>query len=173
LAAQIEVADKTISIINLHATSGGTLHYSHDDVINEMRAKQVQKSIDLAQSYKSDYQIILGDINAGPNISSVNYQQYLDSGYVDAHLNYSKKIGQEPEMTWAGDNYHNEIRGYTGETQQRIDLIFLSKSLADTVSITQAKSLYTENSVKISDTLSVPLSDHYGVIARMSFKDSQ
>ncbi len=170
LSAVVEIKGKRISIVNLHATSGGTLYSSDDPKINAMRGRQLQTAIDLAGSKDTDYEIILGDINAGPIVSRENYQLFSYNSYVDTHWAYSGGAITFPETTWAGDNYHNAIRGYAADIQQRIDLIFFSDSLAAEAVLTNAQRLYTEDSVEIDDNLSVPLSDHYGLEVSFEFK---
>ncbi len=170
ISSAIEVNGKRISIVNLHATSGGTLYAQDDDNINQARQKQLQKAIDLANTYQTDYQIILGDMNAGPTIAPSNHQHVLSQGYVDAHgelIEYQKT--DKSNSTWDGGNPLNAMRGYDASIQQRIDLIYLSDALKKAVELTGAQQLYSEDSVKIDEQLSVPLSDHYGVIVNMRF----
>lgn len=171
LAAVIETNGKRISIVNVHLTSGGTLYDNNDPNVQAHRSNQIKKSVELVRSFNTDYQIVLGDMNSGPDYSEVNYSQFVGQGYVDVYktLNPNRPITES--STWDGGNYLNSMRGlgYSDKDQHRIDHIFISEALNKTVSLIEAKRIFDKSEVQITDDLTVPLSDHYGVMVKMDF----
>lgn len=163
LSTTIQVNDKTlINLVNLHATSGGTLNKQDSDKMNFMRQTQMEQALKLALSGNTEYQIIVGDINAGPDISPMNYKYLLENDFTDAYDAYSKRSGIAVKPTWYGANPLNAMRGYTSNDAQRIDHIYLSKRLSMNSTIVSAERIFDENMVTVNGK-AYPLSDHYGV----------
>ena len=152
----------TVNLVNMHATSGGTLTAQDTDKMNTMRQRQMQQALKLATSANTDYQIIVGDFNAGPNISAVNYQFLIDNGFTDAYASYSEQTGIAVKPTWYGDNALNALRGYTDQDAQRIDHLYLSKALTDNSKLLMVERIFDQNKITVNGN-AYPLSDHYGV----------
>ena len=163
LSAVIKLNDEiNLDIVNLHATSGGTLNSQDSDNINASRQKQLEQALTLALASNTEYQIILGDVNAGPEISNINYNYLLENDFSDAYAEYSLQKGIVAKPTWDGANPLNSMRGYTAEDTQRIDHIYLSKRLGAITQLEIVERVFDENVITI-DGKGFPLSDHYGV----------
>lgn len=170
ISAVIKLSENiTVNIVNMHATSGGTLNAQDSDKLNLMRQNQLQQALKFALNANTDYQMIVGDINAGPGISEVNYKYLLENDFTDAYANYSKKSGIEAKPTWLGSNALNAMRGYTEEDAQRIDHIYLSKQLSNSTDIQEVQRIFDANAISV-DGKHYPLSDHYGVELELTFK---
>lgn len=163
LSTVISLDENTLlNLVNLHATSGGTLNAQDSDKLNKMRQRQLQQAHTLANYKNTEFQIITGDINAGPNISAINYQFLLDKGYSDVYKDYSETNGSELLPTWSGDNALNSMRGYTDKDQQRIDHIYLSEQLTNNSRILKVERIFADDVITVNGK-SYPLSDHYGL----------
>ncbi len=169
LSAVIKLNDDiNLDIVNLHATSGGTLNSQDSDSVNASRQKQLEQALKLALASNTEYQIILGDVNAGPEISKINYNYFLDNDFSDAYAKYSSQKGLDAKPTWDGANPLNSMRGYTAEDTQRIDHIYLSKRLTAITTLEIVERVFDENILTIEGK-SFPLSDHYGVEMVLNF----
>lgn len=169
LSAVIKLNDNiNLDIVNLHATSGGTLHKQDDDSINFSRQMQMEQALKLAIASKTNYQIILGDVNAGPEISQMNYKYLLENDFTDAYAKYASQKGISAKPTWDGANPLNSMRGYTAKDAQRIDHIYLSKRLSMISKLESVARVFDENMVTVNGK-GYPLSDHYGVEMVISF----
>ena len=160
--------DINLAIVNLHATSGGTLHKQDDDSINFSRQMQMEQALKLAIASKTNYQIILGDVNAGPEISQMNYKYLLENDFTDAYAKYASLKGISAKPTWDGANPLNSMRGYTAKDAQRIDHIYLSRRLTSMSRIVGVERVFDGNMVTV-DGKDYPLSDHYGVEMVLQF----
>ena len=169
LSAVVKLNDQTnLAIVNLHATSGGTLNRQDSDNVNASRQMQLEQALKLAMKSKTEYQIILGDVNAGPEISQVNYKYLLENDFTDAYAKFSKQNRIPAKATWDGANPLNSMRGYTAKDAQRIDHIYLSKKLDAITQLKSVERVFDENVISV-DGKSYPLSDHYGVEMVISF----
>ena len=163
LSAVIKLDNNTnIDIVNLHATSGGTLNKQDSDSINIKRQKQIEKALELAIESNTEFQIIVGDINAGPSISKINYAYLLENDFTDAYGEYSKVNNLNAKPTWEGANPLNAMHGYTAADNQRIDHLYLSKQLTNNSQIILVERIFDENIFTVEGK-SFPLSGHYGV----------
>lgn len=170
LSTVIKLDENTnVNLVNMHATSGGTLTAQDTDAMNAKRQAQLEQALTLARSTKTDYQIIVGDVNAGPAISSDNYQYLLKNGFTDSYADYSKKSGIEAKPTWYGDNPLNAMRGYNKEDAQRIDHLYLSKQLAENSNIVNVERIFDTNTISVRGK-DYPLSDHYGLELELEIK---
>jgi len=160
--------DINLDIVNLHATSGGTLNSQDSDNVNASRQKQLEQALNLAMASNTEYQIILGDVNAGPEISKINYNYLLENNFTDAYAEFSRQKGIIAKPTWTGDNPLNSMRGYTAEDAQRIDHIYLSKKLDAITDLGIVERVFDENVLNV-DGKNIPLSDHYGVEMVLEF----
>ncbi|MBT8142522.1 MAG: endonuclease/exonuclease/phosphatase family protein [Gammaproteobacteria bacterium] len=170
LSTVIKLTDqKRVNLINLHATSGGTLNRQDDDNINLMRTRQLEQALKLALTNNTEYQIILGDFNAGPRFSAINYKYLLENDFTDVYAAYAQQRGITPKPTWTGDNPLNAMRGYTAAEAQLIDHIYISRRLRTDSRIRSARRVFDENIVEVDGKM-YPLSDHYGVEVLLQIK---
>jgi len=169
LSAVIKLNEEiNLDVVNLHATSGGTLNSQDSENVNASRQKQLEQALKLALASNTEYQVILGDVNAGPDISKINYNYLLENNFSDAYADFSLQKGIIAKPTWDGANPLNSMRGYTAKDAQRIDHIYLSKKLRDSSSLDIVERVFDENVINV-DGKNFPLSDHYGVEMVLSF----
>ncbi len=167
--------DFTVDIANIHPTGGGTeLAQDHPDNITarDHQVLQVYQYLRPHEGGKfgSDYQIIMGDFNAGPEIARANYETLKEYGFRDAYAEYALTVNVPMKMTWDADNILNSEGAHSDSVSQRIDHIFLSKDLTNKVSISNAEVVFEEAVVPVEGARLVPVSDHYGVVVEMQFK---
>ncbi|UTW56472.1 endonuclease/exonuclease/phosphatase family protein [Kordiimonas sp. SCSIO 12610] len=172
MAAEVVLGpDLTVDIANIHPTGGGTeLAQDHPSNITA-RGNQIQQTYDLLNEgeglFQSDYKIIMGDFNAGPEIAEENYKLLANYGYVDAYARFANTHDEPLKITWDANNILNRQGAHAGAISQRIDHIFLSPDMASNMSVTNAEVLYESCIVPVQGGDLVPVSDHYGVMVEL------
>jgi len=83
LLVDIKINDKIASLANIHVTAGGFIWHTESEVSNGIRSKQISQTIEILKKRKNNTLILLGDFNAGPNVSQVNYDQIINDGFLD------------------------------------------------------------------------------------------
>ena len=170
LSAVIRLNDQIkLDIVNMHATPGGLLLKSGNDAI-EVREEQLKQALNLAIASGEPKQIILGDINAGPNTFNENYFYLIEQGFIDAYHEYSVKSNTKIQPSWTGNNPLNIQKGADPSLEQRIDHIFLSKALTDEININKVSRILDEPILTIGKK-KIPLSDHYGILIEIEFSN--
>ncbi|MFC2176315.1 endonuclease/exonuclease/phosphatase family protein [Bacteroidota bacterium] len=165
LTVELMVGSKRITITNTHTTVGGGLYHTESDKANSVRNKQIQQAIQITRSTKSLIEIILGDFNAGPNVSAINYQLLLDSGFVDT---YNTICGDTcDEATWDPTNILNNSGHFPDSPPQRIDNIFVTSNGEFEV---LSGDVILDEEVLENEGKMYPISDHYGYSTRIKLK---
>lgn len=160
LCALIELNGTDITIANTHTTVGGGVYDTESDRVNRIRNKQVIQAYQNVRSFGTDLYMVLGDFNAGPGVSEVNYQTLLDSLMLDSYTVIERS--DSPEIfTWDPLNPLNADGYFTTSPPQRIDNVFVSPNMVQQFTISQVNTILTE-AVMTVDSVSYPLSDHYG-----------
>jgi endonuclease/exonuclease/phosphatase family metal-dependent hydrolase len=168
--------DVSIDIANIHPTGGGTeLAQDHPDNIAARDHQIIQAYHYLRPhdtgKFDSAYQIIMGDFNAGPEIAHTNYEALKKYGFRDAYAEFAFMKKTPMKVTWDADNILNSEGTHSDSISQRIDHVFLSKDLINKASILNAEVVFEEAVVPVEGGRLVPVSDHYGVVVEMQFKN--
>lgn len=160
LSVLLTVNGKDVVIANTHTTVGGGVYDTESDRVNRIRNKQVIQAYQCALSFGSDQFIVLGDFNAGPCVSEVNYQTLLDSTMVDSYLSFEKQ-DTTAIFTWDPLNPLNAHSYFPDSPAQRIDNIFVSPAMVQQYTIIDVQAILKEPVLTV-DSISYPVSDHYG-----------
>jgi len=144
-----------IDLINFHTTAGGANTHPEHARMEELRHNQINQI--LAYSRKLDRVILAGDLNAGPQTSIRNYQQVLQSGYIDAFTSVKTEgYSWDPGNPLVANGRERHLPA------QKIDHIFMSKSLSGILRPVAADIVLTGEGELAGGLQS--LSDHYGVM---------
>lgn len=155
---------KRIALTSVHTTVGGGMFDTEADRTNRIRNKQLLQALHATAATQADIRIILGDFNAGPDVSEVNYQLMLDNNYLDT---YSEVYQEEGEcITWNPMNKLNYNGYFPSSPPQRIDNIFIDKDAQQFFEVLEANVMLREE-VLDAGAMRVPLSDHYGYFCRI------
>lgn len=167
LSVVVQFNNKKIAITNVHTTVGGGMYDTESDRANNIRNKQLLQALQRTAQLDADIRIILGDFNAGPNVSAVNHQLMLDHNYLDTYLeNYDEETDC---VTWNPMNKLNYNGYFPSSPPQRIDNIFIDKAAHPFFEVLEADVMLREE-VLDAGVMRVPLSDHYGYFCRISIK---
>ncbi len=162
LVSSIHTPNGPLTVVNVHTTAGGTIHPEHPKT-DRIRARQIEQ---LCQRVDLDRPVLFaGDFNCG-SVSQGNYAQLLDAGYTDT---WTKISPGDNGFTWEPTSILNVGGAHTkwGCPAQRIDLILLNQFAMASLPPTQVQRVFMDQNVRISDALSVTLSDHFGVLATL------
>jgi len=144
-----------VNLINFHMSAGGKKEHPESKQMEAIRARQIQQVIEYASGL--DKTILAGDLNAGTEISTRNYQQLISAGFYDLFAAHgSTGISWDPANPLVIQGRESQLPA------QRIDHIFTDKALFNGLRIVEAKVIFTEHSVT-TDIGKIPLSDHYGL----------
>ena len=158
-------------VITTHLTSGGLFRHPEAAGAEAVRKAQIGELLALAQKRraesKSDWCLIAGDLNAGPESSLENYALMLESGYLDAFAG-GHEAGA-PALTWDPANPIIWSGKNRRLPRQRIDHVFLHKGETGggRPAPLSAQVVFRERRVAIGKGERTPLSDHYGVMAHL------
>ena len=162
LLTAINTPGGLLTVANVHTTAGGAIHPEHPKT-DRIRSRQLEQ---LCRTVQTNGPVILvGDFNCG-SVSTRNYAQLLDAGYADIWTEISPL---DSGFTWEPTSILNVGGAHTkwGCPAQRIDLILLNKLALAALPPMHVKRVFVEQNVRISDALSVTLSDHAGVLATL------
>jgi endonuclease/exonuclease/phosphatase family metal-dependent hydrolase len=166
LITQHQLADgTTLTILNLHTTAGGMFNHPESAKIEAFRSRQVQQVIDCASRFKSPL-LVAGDLNAGPGVSEVNFQQLLDAGFVSVHDLVSP---QSKDVTWDPLNSLNDKGPHKACPPQRIDHVFLRGTDYNEkkVRVLSSDICLDTPVVQVPRSSAVTISDHYGICVEL------
>lgn len=157
-----------VTVLNLHATSGGIFTPPDHPTILVERDHQIRQLLALADNARG-IPVILGDFNAGPGVADANYRSILAAGFVDVFATLSP---ESAEPTWDPQNALNAGGLHSALPPQRIDHVFVRRSDLDAGVVTpaDARVVFTETCVRLPRGAAVTPSDHYGIFARMRFR---
>jgi len=145
-----------INFINTHLTSGGTLQEQDSKKIIKIRDSQINQIHETVLNNNSP-SIILGDFNSGQHISTPNYQNLINNGFVDSY----SKSGLN-NYTWDSKIYLNKKGTHSNSISQKIDHIFLQNNLLKNVNILSSDIIFTESVFELNGN-EIHLSDHFGI----------
>lgn len=144
-------------VIVFHLAAGGLGGHPESPKAEALRACQIDELVARADASDPGLCLVIGDLNAGPEASAVNYRRMLEAGFIDATAG--------APMTWEPGN--PLIQGEVNETlpAQRIDHILVRREGALHCRIGPAARALDERCVALAGGEWIPLSDHYGLIA--------
>lgn len=145
-----------LQLINYHVSAGGKDSHPESAEMEIIRASQIQQILDNIAADKKT--LLVGDLNAGPDSSTSNYQQVIGAGFIDT---FSEAGGQG--VTWDPQNPLVEAGLESHLPAQRIDHIFIDQSLSSMCKIIHSQIVIDEKPLK-TRLGATPLSDHYGVL---------
>lgn len=159
---------KEITFYNIHTTEGDMARGQENASIEKIRGTQIHQIIEsIKNSPIHKPKIILGDINAGAEVSKKNYCIWEKFGFIDV---FSKKHPfSNSKKTWEPKNFLNKNGPYKKNKPQTIDHIFLRAQDIKNFKINQAKIVFITPLVKISHR-KITLSDHYGLLISLKLK---
>jgi len=152
-----------LTFYNTHTTAGGLFAHPESKKVDLIRDLQIKQILNLIKKSSDTTSIIIGDINAGINVSENNYNSILDEGYIDS---YKSKNPSSKEVTWDPKNILNSDGPHKTSPPQRIDHIFIHKS--SNIKVISADIVFKEPVVPISKKEIITISDHYGVLIKIS-----
>lgn len=162
LLSVVDAPGGPLNVVNVHTTAGGTIHPEHPKT-DRIRGHQLQQ---LCESISGQGATLMaGDFNCG-TVSKGNYVQLLEAGYTDT---WTRTSPQDTGYTWDPASVLNVGGAHTkwGCPAQRIDLILLNASALTWLEPKSARRAFVDQDVRISTSLSVTLSDHFGVLATL------
>lgn len=152
----------TVEMLNFHLTAGGLRAHPQSPAMERIRERQVRQIIAHADGRHSF--ILAGDLNAGPQSSTHLYRQVLEAGYVDAFAEAGGDgISWDPANPLVAGGREHPL------PPQRIDHVFLSRSLAERLKPAAARIVLSDCRVEAEGT-PVPVSDHYGVLTVLEYQ---
>lgn len=162
LVAEVHLdTDLSLIIANTHTTAGGVGQHPEWPQVEAARQKQMSQLCGfLDKEFRSHAQIIVGDLNAGPEASPRDYRLLLDRGFVDANVVAN---GGAAGITWDPANPLNDSGPHNMCPKQRIDHVLIRGDI-DTA---EAQVVLSEPLVSAGNK-HVTISDHYGVMARVT-----
>ncbi len=146
--------------------AGGLFSHPESARAEACRASQIAELLGHAGEGAPEVTVIAGDLNAGPTTSVANYRQVIDAGFVDAVAATGGAPG--PAITW--DPGNPVIAGGHDRAlpPQQIDHVFLRNGHGAGCRIEGARVVLHEPCVALADGRRVPVSDHYGLLARIA-----
>ncbi len=156
-------------VVNIHATAGGLFLHPEGRKAESYRTRQIRELLASPSQTPHQITVIVGDLNAGPNVSDANYRQVLDGGYVDAFIEYvaAHDASSHLPITWDPQNPLNAGGPHNGSRPQRIDHVFISKDDAPRFRVADARIVLDEPRVALPHGDPVTVSDHYGLVTRI------
>lgn len=167
LSIMVAFQGRKIAITNVHTTVGGGMYDTDSPKANAIRSKQLMQALQVTEKYRADIKIVLGDFNAGPNVSAVNHQLMIDQNYLDTYLEIYDE--EDDCVTWNPMNKLNYNGYFPASPPQRIDNIFINKSGQSFYSVIEADVMLREEVLE-ANGIRVPLSDHYGYFCKIKVK---
>jgi len=156
-------AEKGCLCVEVDGPGDAPLHFVNLHLVADSGSRQSEIAHALAVA-RANAAILLGDFNCSPEIRGADYQRILAAGYSDAFVAAGQGGVNGSNVTWDIANPLNRVSRYRDEISQRIDHVFIPRTLRGTLDPMAAEIVLQE---AILETASgpVPLSDHYGMLA--------
>ncbi|MBL6934621.1 MAG: endonuclease/exonuclease/phosphatase family protein [Alphaproteobacteria bacterium] len=170
-----------VRVINLHLVAGGLFGHPQSERAESVRAHQIAQALELTAGHEQGetcMTVIAGDLNAGPHSSVQNYQQVLDAGFTDIFAEEEScgtatatDSSSVPHITWDPDNPVMTGTRTMSLPPQRIDHVFVKRRDGAPLRGASARVVFHETRVDVGGGRRIPLSDHYGILARIGTDD--
>jgi len=171
LQADIASPVGTVSLANIHLTSGGIFRNPRLPSLSRVRNGQIDQVTSHMREKLGDVRLIVGDLNAGPDVSPENYNRVLEQGFLDAWHMHPNPTRREKEVTWEVTNPLNSRELHKTDAPQRIDHVFIHPAGLENVAVTRAEVVLHEPRVPTRNGL-ITVSDHYGVVIELTKKEN-
>ena len=148
-----------LRVINLHATAGGAYRQHRRKGALDRRSAQLAEAIEAAAAPFDGTVVLGGDFNCSPVTAPRVGTRLQEAGFVDAAAGLSRG-------TWDPDNPLNRDRARG--PAHRVDHVFVRPGSGRQVTVADARIVLDEPVVELSDSGSLPLSDHYGLLAALA-----
>ena len=148
-----------VNLINFHMSAGGKYAHPEAPEMDTIREKQISQLIDYTNGLEKI--ILAGDLNAGLETSTANYERLLNAGFFDLFV-----AADGHGMSWDPDNALVNSGAESHLPAQRIDHIFADKRLFEEIKPMAAKIVFKDHNIA-SLGGPIPISDHYGLMLDM------
>ena len=148
-----------LRVINLHATAGGAYRQHRRKGAPDRRSAQLAEAIEAAAAPFDGTVVLGGDFNCSPVTAPRVGTRLQEAGFVDAAAGLSRG-------TWDPDNPLNRDRARG--PAHRVDHVFVRPGSGRQVTVADARIVLDEPLVRLAGGGSLPLSDHYGLLAALA-----
>jgi endonuclease/exonuclease/phosphatase family metal-dependent hydrolase len=169
LRATIDSPLGPISLATTHLMSGGLFRNPAAPHLVNTRQGQIEQLANAGHASPHAIRLVVGDMNAGPEISAQNYERMCELGYIDC---WKLHPGTEPrfkEVTWELANPLTGRELHKTDAPQRIDHVFVNEQALEHVTIRKAIVVLHEPRVPTPAGF-VTVSDHYGLLVEIEQK---
>ena len=150
-------------VVNLHATAGGAYRQRRRQGAASRRSAQIAEAI-AAAALSEGTVVLAGDFNSDPATDAACDARLSAAGFADAVT-----LAPDParrRSTWDPANPLNRSRA--GAAPRRVDHIFVRPSGSRPVAARDVRIVLDEPAVPVPEGGTVPLSDHYGLLAALA-----
>ena len=151
-------------VINLHATAGGASRRRRRQGAPGRKSAQIAQVTEAAAAPFEGPVVLAGDFNSDPVKDPTTHKRLSAAGFVDAAD--CVPDATRPPRTWDPSNPLNRSRA--SGAARRVDHIFLRPRGDQAVAVTDVRIVLDEPAVPIQGGDSLPLSDHYGLLATLT-----
>jgi endonuclease/exonuclease/phosphatase family metal-dependent hydrolase len=164
LTARLNCGDAIdVTVLNSHTTAGGVFSHPESPRTERIRSDQVTQILRKTSRESGQTVVICVDLNAGPEVSRMNYDQFIESGFVDLH---GLVHGSNAAVTWDPLNTLNRSGPHSTSPPQRVDHIFVRGADLSTGRVQpQGSSIDAKEQCVATNKTHVTLSDHFAVEA--------
>ena len=150
-----------LTLINAHMTAGGIRAHPEGKQSMAIRNKQIKQ---LLRHLPDDRPVIIvGDLNAGPESSQMNYLQFIEAGLLDGFI-----MAKGEGISWDPENPLVKCGSEHYLSPQRIDHILLNQAAMKVFEPRNAQIVLEECSIDTGIN-QIPVSDHYGIYIELHF----
>ena len=148
-----------VRVINLHATAGGAYRRHRRKSAPDLRRVQIAEAIGAAVAPFDGTMVLAGDFNCSPATAPWVGRRLQEAGFTDTAAGLSRG-------TWDPENPLN--RGRSTGAAQRVDHIFVREGGGRRIAPAEARIVLDEPVVRLPGGETLPLSDHYGLLAALA-----
>ena len=153
-----------IRTINLHVTAGGAYRQKRRKGAPDLRSAQIAQAIEFVCRPFDGTVVLAGDFNCDPAADPAIERLLVAAGLADVAAGLAGDT--RPQGTWDPANPLN--RGRAAGPARRVDHIFLRPGGGHAVNVSTARIVLNEPVVSLPDGESLPVSDHYGLLAELA-----
>ena len=153
-----------VRVFNLHATAGGAYRRERRRGAPDRRSAQIVQAIEFAGRPFDGTVVLAGDFNFDLAADPVTVRLLGAAGFADVSAGLPDDA--RPGGTWDPQNPLN--RGRAAGPVRRVDHIFVRPGGGHAVNVSAARIVLNEPVVSLPDGESLPVSDHYGLLAELA-----
>ena len=150
-------------VINLHATAGGASRKRRRQGAPGRKSAQIAEAITAAGAPFAGTVVLAGDFNSDPATDAAVDERLRDAGFSDVAAGLPD-TARSPG-TWDPANPLNRSRA--SGAARRVDHIFVRGGSGQSVGARDVRIVLDEPAVPVPGGGTVPLSDHYGLLATL------